>query len=128
VGRKKHEPTEKLRAQVKALASFSVPKDSIARYLGMSQRTLQLNYAAELHDGGVEANAKVANALYKQALDGNVTAGIFWLKARAGWTDRGTVEADIAREKAEEKGAAVKIYLPDNKRLVVDGGGNDTEG
>jgi hypothetical protein len=34
-----------------------------------------------------EANAKVAEGLFKQVMNGNTGATIFWLKARCGWRE-----------------------------------------
>jgi hypothetical protein len=66
--------------------------DDIATKLGISDDTLKKYYQLELDLGRVEANAKVANALFQQAMDGNTTAQIFWLKTRAGWKENHTIE------------------------------------
>ena len=42
--------------------------------------------------GKIQANAKVAGALYQSALDGNVKAQTFWLKTVGGWQETGNVE------------------------------------
>lgn len=90
-GRPEHDPSARDRAQVKMLAAMGIPQADIARVVGVSQRTLTKHYKAELETGGIEANAKVAQSLFKQATDPqkpNVAAGIFWLKTRAGWREK----------------------------------------
>jgi hypothetical protein len=91
-GRPRHAPTDKDRAQVKALSAMGIPLEDIAIVMQISRPTLTLHYRAELDAGPVEANAKVAQSLFRQATDPkkpNVAASIFWMKARAGWSDRG---------------------------------------
>lgn len=83
-----HRPTESSRATVKAMAAYGIPQDDIASYLDIAPKTLRAHYRAELDKGATEANAKVAESLFRQATTGNVAAAIFWLKARAKWTER----------------------------------------
>jgi hypothetical protein len=92
-GRPPHAPTEALRRQVKALAAYGVPQDEIGRVIGISKPTLERHYRDELDRGEVEANAKVAESLFRKATgDGAqaVTAAIFWLKTRARWREPAT--------------------------------------
>jgi len=87
-GRQSHEPSDKARADVQALAGFGVREDEIAMYIGIDPKTLRKHYRAELDTGHIKANAAVARSLYKQATEGNTAAAIFWMKARAGWRER----------------------------------------
>lgn len=88
-----HEPTEELRAKVRALSSFGIKQDDIATYIGVAPKTLRLHYREELDCGTVEANAKVAECLFKNATEhNNVTAQIFWQKTRAGWSEKMMIE------------------------------------
>jgi len=92
-GRPPHAPTEALRRQVKALAAYGVPQDEIGRVIGISKPTLERHYREELDRGEVEANAKVAESLFRKATgDGAqaVTAAICWLKTRARWREPAT--------------------------------------
>lgn len=112
-GRPPYEPTERDRQQVKALAAMGAEMFEIAVVMQLSEPTLRKYFAMEIATGGIEANAKVAQSLFKQAtaaVKPNVTAGIFWMKARAGWRDgsRGSAELEeppgkkaIAREEAK---------------------------
>ncbi len=88
-GRPKYIPTPESRQRVKRLAAAGMSQDKIALSLGISKNTLTSNFREELDLGLAEANATVASALFKNATaNGNVTAQIFWLKTRAGWTEK----------------------------------------
>jgi hypothetical protein len=87
------------------MSGLGVSADDIARTLNISMPTLRLYFEAELYQGGIDANAKVAQSLFRMATDAskpNVVAAIFWLKARAGWRD-GNGEGSNKRDKAEEE-------------------------
>lgn len=90
-GRPEFTPTEPQRAQVKAMAAYGVPQDDIATVIGCSSPTLRKHFWSELDTAAIEANAKVAQSLFRKAVEGTgkeaVTACIFWLKCRAGWRD-----------------------------------------
>ena len=66
-GRPPHQPTEANRKQVKALAAYGVPQDEIGMVIGISKPTLERHYRDELDRGEVEANAKVAESLFRKA-------------------------------------------------------------
>lgn len=112
-GRPEHEPTERVRGQVKALAAMGATLFEVSVVMAISEPTLRKHYATELATGLIEANAKVAQSLFRQATaqdKPNVTAAIFWLKARAGWRDGNRATGDeeeapgkkaIAREEAK---------------------------
>lgn len=94
-GRPSHEPTEKDRNTVLAMAGYGIPQEDIAKVLGISRPTLEKHYREELDTGLVKANSAVARSLYEKALGDNssaVTAAIFWLKTRAGWKEPKQVE------------------------------------
>lgn len=92
-----HEPTKKSRAQVRAFTAYGVQQAEIARVMEIDPKTLRKHYRRELDCGQTEANAKVAESLFKKATgDGpqSVTAAIFWLKTRARWKDRISIVGD----------------------------------
>jgi len=96
-----HQPTDDLRRQVRALAGMGVPHREIAPFIGISAPTLRKYYEAELHAGKWEANAKVAQSLFRKATgdgNGSVTAAIFWLKAQAGWKEASVHEISQASD------------------------------
>lgn len=88
MARARHQPSPETRAQVEALSGYGVRQDEIAVYLQIDAKTLRKHYQNEISLGHIKANIGVTRALHKNATDGNVTAQIFWLKARAGWRDR----------------------------------------
>jgi hypothetical protein len=86
----KHTPTAEQRKQVEAMAAYGIPEVDIARVIDISHPTLRKWYLTELQTGHVKANAKVADNLFKIATGTGreaVTAAIFWLKVRAGWSE-----------------------------------------
>ena len=59
---------------------------------GISIVTLHRHYRKELDHGRHQVNIKVVQSLYKAAVEGNVTAQIFWAKTRLGWREKSEVE------------------------------------
>ena len=96
--RPKLKPTEEQRQHVKTLAAVGVPQEQIARHLRIrSVKTLRKHFRAELDDGALEANARVAKAVYDAALSGkHPAAGMFWLKCRANWKEQPDFQAPTA--------------------------------
>lgn len=93
------------RAQVKALTGFGLDQEQISEVIGISRPTLRKYYRKELDSGMLVANAKVAESLFRQATDPekpNVVAGIFWMKARAGWKDRPAEESQNKKDIKEK--------------------------
>ena len=126
-GRPQYAPTDKERAQCKALAAMGVPNTDIAIVLQISAPTLRRHFRHELDTGSIEANAKVAQSLFKQATDPakpSVVAAIFWLKVRAGWVEGGVDQRQLREEvpgkkeqanraaRVAEKGTAWEDLLP----------------
>jgi len=83
-----HEPTEVTRAQVSSLSAFGVSQEDICKVIGVSINTLYKYYREELDTAATKAIGQVAQSLFKQAMAGNVTAQIFFLKTRAGWREK----------------------------------------
>lgn len=89
-----HRPTENTRGQVQALAGYlGLPQAEVAACLGITEKTLRKHYRADLDHATVKANATVAEALFTKAINGDTAAMIFWLKARARWSEK-AVESD----------------------------------
>jgi transcriptional regulator with XRE-family HTH domain len=80
--------------EAEKLASRGLSLEQIAAAMGISARTLGSRKAesAELAEaikrGQAQGIGTIANALFENALGGNVTAQIFYLKARAQWKDK----------------------------------------
>ena len=92
MARRPHVPTEIQRREVSAYAAVGTPHHDIAKLVGIDTKTLLKWYRDELDTGKARANAQVAKTLFQQAIGGNITAAIFWMKAQAGWRDRPSFE------------------------------------
>ncbi len=126
MARPRYEPTDKDRATVKALAAYGVLQSEISKVIGVDDKTLRKHFRDELDTGSTRANAKVAESLFKRATgDGpsSVTAAIFWLKARAGWSEA-KAEAPGKKEieqEAAERVANKTLFAPrQGPRLAID--------
>jgi hypothetical protein len=86
-GRPPHLPDATTRNKVFMLSTVGTRHEDIATVLNISADTLTKYYQDELAKGRIEANASVAETLFKQAKEGNTTAMIFWLKSRAKWKE-----------------------------------------
>ena len=116
-----HEPTDKTRSEVSALASFGVPQEDIAAYIGISKPTLAKHYFDELSFSSIKANATVGKFLFNMASGQAIKSGasyaecsraaMFWAKTRMGWreTDR--------LEHSGPNGGAIPVEI---KRTIVD--------
>ena len=97
-----HDPTDKTRAEVGALASYGVPHDEIGKYIGVDKKTLYKYYRDELDNAHIKANAAVGRFLYQaasgQSLDKGanhsdcVRAAMFWAKTRMGWRETNVLD------------------------------------
>lgn len=69
----------------------------ICDVIGFTLKTFYKYYRKEINETIEKANSNVAQSLYNQAISGNVTAQIFWLKTRARWreTDRDDYTRDL---------------------------------
>jgi IS30 family transposase len=82
--------------KVKRLAAQGLSQKQIAKAMGCAWSTLNANrkrskdFNAAYEQGVAEGLSAVTNSLYEQALDGNTTASIFFLKNRddSRWRDR----------------------------------------
>jgi transposase len=85
---------------LKGWARNGLTNEQIAANMGISKVTFYEwrnkfpNFANLIKEDKDYADTQVENALYKQALDVNVTAAIFWLKNRRrnNWKDKQDVE------------------------------------
>lgn len=105
-----HIPDEKTRAEISALLAFGITQIDTAAYMGMDVKTLRKHYRKELDTALTSANFKIANALYKNAVDNeNVSAQIFWLKTKGGWKEP---KDDVEQESS--KPITINIVNPHN--------------
>ncbi len=91
--------SEDQRRTARAMAGLGVARRQIAKYLRMDEAELAARLGDELEQAEVEANSKVAKALFAMATQkNNVAAAIFWMKARGGWREKHEVEATVNGE------------------------------
>jgi len=83
----KHNPSQYQRKLVGRYTAAGTRQDAIAKIIGVSKKTLKKHYGDELKTATDIANGLVAGALFSNAMSGNVTAQIFWLKTRARWRE-----------------------------------------
>jgi len=110
-------PSENDRHRVMMLVVCGIAPDRIAGYLGISKQTLYRHFAGELENGNDMANAAVADSLYRNALEGMVSAQIFWMKAIAKWNNKevsdvgafGAVEAEAEEVTLSDREMARRI-------------------
>lgn len=87
--------------EVSNLAARGLTQAQIADVLGVCTRTVSYRliddpeFASAYQKGRASGTAKVANALLDNALKGNVTAQIFFLKNIGGWADVGKQEIEV---------------------------------
>ncbi len=86
------QPTDDQRKLVMRMSVAGIPQDLIARCVtegGIAPMTLRKYFAEELETAEAMANTKVAGALFKNCMSGNVAAQIFWMKSRGRWRETG---------------------------------------
>lgn len=92
-GRPPYVPTAGDRKQALELIGFGHRSEDVARVLGISKRTLEKYFRAELDEGHVRTNIAVQQTAYQMATSGqHVAMTIFWLKTRCGWKETTVVE------------------------------------
>jgi hypothetical protein len=80
-------------AEVERLAGLGLAQEEIALSLGISYETLRkrknenVAFVGAIKRGKARAGGEVANALFQQALAGNVAAAIWYEKTRRGITE-----------------------------------------
>jgi hypothetical protein len=84
--------------EVEKLAAIGLNEQQVADSLGISVPTLERrkkeseDFVSALKRGKAKGIAQVANNLFQQSKSGNVSAGIFYMKNRAGWKDKTETE------------------------------------
>ena len=79
-------------SQIEAMAGYGLTNDQIAAMIGVSTGTLERNFLRHIHAGRAKGVLAVAQNLYKRAVQGDNIASMFYLRSRAGWSDRSTIE------------------------------------
>jgi len=108
VARRKIQPDLK---EVERLASIGLNEQQVADSLGINIGTLQkrkddnAGFLAALKRGKAKGVQAVSNALFDQATElNNTSAAIFFMKNRAGWTDKAesTVKVTMTETDADQ--------------------------
>lgn len=104
-GPKPWKPTPEDLAKIRLYAGLGATHDNIGALMGRSADTLNKHPEVReaLAAGKAEVIAKIAGQLVKKALDGNLTAQIFYLKTQAGWKET-NVQEHVGRD-----GDAIRI-------------------
>ena len=130
IERKAWKPTADSLKQIEALASRGTSLLKIVKSLGIGERKLyahkresqQIRQALE--KGKAIGIVNMTNKLWDTAQAGNLTAMIFWLKARAGWRDAPDPAAvnvnEMRAETIEEEKARVARRRALLKLLTVE--------
>ena len=104
-----HKPTEEKRKLVRTLAAVGITHEDIAKKIDISSDTLVKYYREELDDGRIDAIAQVGQKLYQNAISGNLSAQMFYLKTRAGWSETNKHEITGANGSAIPLSVAVEF-------------------
>lgn len=97
-GRKRHKRIPQVAEMVAVLRAGGATQEEIARTVGISVPTLTANYWDELTDGPALARAQLVGKLYRQGMNGNVSAA----KAALAQFERG--DAKLASSKMQQRG------------------------
>jgi len=89
------EPTQQQRVLVNMMSLNGVKHSEQAKALGITPKMLKKHFTEEIEYGRIVTTANVANALYRNAMDGNVTAQTFFLKSQAGWREADKLEISL---------------------------------
>lgn len=104
-----HKPTEESRTTVRALATYGIPREEIAHYIGVTEKTLKKYYDEEVLSGRSKTNAAVGQFLARMATGQAMkdkdqpasrkeclTAAIFWAKTRMGFQEQSRPKSPLA--------------------------------
>jgi hypothetical protein len=123
-------PTEDEYKVVETMAAIGIPQDDIASVIrgGIATTTLRKHFRKTLDTAMTKANAMVGGALYNKAINGDVTAQIFWCKTRMGWKETNVnVNLDATIEIQEELDGIYEVIdqvaSVNPKFTVISGGG-----
>ena len=87
-GRPPRQFTAAERNQAEVLSGIGLPHRQIAILIGCDEKTLRKHLGEELTRGDAKATAKIAQCLFSKAMSGDTASLIFWMKVRAGWSER----------------------------------------
>lgn len=106
-----HEAQRKRSQMVETLAGYGLDHETIGGLLDppISAEQLQADYARELERGPALADLETVTQLRAAVKKGQLTAIIWWTKARMGWTEKGPGERDNNAPPASETAAPTQM-------------------
>jgi hypothetical protein len=107
--------SQKDKDTVRTMSAYGVPQKQIAAAICVSLGSLHKYFKDELDGGQAEVSLKIAQTLYQKAIEGNVTALIFWLKCRMRWNEN-PIEEEIKTAVAEMTDEELTQIINDHKR------------
>lgn len=120
VGKPPWIPTADILEKAESYAALGLTKEQIANCLGISKTTLYdksieyPEFADAIKRGLDKGIARMANLLLKHAEGGNVSSVIFFLKARAKWSDQNIDEVkDAIKNELDEVRKMVRECMTD---------------
>ena len=119
-GRPPVELTKEQVVSIKALAQY-LSKEQIADYLGISRPTFDAiiarneEVASNYKAGKATAILNVSKGLVLKAMEGNMTAAIFYLKTQAGWRETVVVDNTSSDGTMTPKGGMDLTGLSDDE-------------
>ncbi len=87
-----HVPSVEFRDNVSLLIAFGLKQEQVSKVLGIAKNTLRKYYKHEIENGSDVLNARVAKQLFEKAMAGDTVSILFWLKCRAGWSEKNVQE------------------------------------
>lgn len=110
-GPKPWEPSAEDVAKIKLHAGLGMTQEQCARLVGVCDKTLRGNEAAQsaFEEGKAQTIARVAGSLVKKALNGDTASAIFYLKTQAGWKE--TAGLDINAQ-VKSLPSSIDDFLP----------------
>ena len=99
-----YEPNEDERNRVRRMAAMGTPEHIIAATAFSAPVTIRTLYAVcyqEMMHGQYKSHLAVADALFKQAVSGNVRACELWLKTQSGWVSEKKITHHLTIDEEE---------------------------
>ena len=88
-GRPTFKPTKEQREKVESMSGYGLTAEQICNLVEVSRGTLFKYFGEELKLGEGKAHAQVTHRAFDMARSGRFPAmTMFWLKCRAGWTEK----------------------------------------
>lgn len=122
MGRPRKTLTPEQIEQVEALAKY-LTQMQLADYFKMNRDTFAAIMARDervrqaYERGSAQGVAAIGRQLFKEAMEGNTTAAIFYLKAKGGWREvQRTEVTGPDGGPIENNGPQVHVYVPENGR------------